>query len=456
MLRALVAALRRCRRSEGAAPSRPGAKASPPCFLAALTVLWLSGVAPAHSQASSAGSAGGPAAASVAADRSAPDARSSRSSAGQLHRLWLLAQAHLREDAPRAALPYLDMLVTAAPGEVRFRLELAYALFLIGSDERARFHFEQALGGEVSERERAVVRSLLDRIGRRKSWDARFHFAVVPETNPFRRTAAETISIGEFDFRLSPEARAQSGTGLVLGGAFAWTPDVSRDVKARFSFSARAETYEESSFNELALRVEAGLIALRDGGRTIGGGASFQQRRLGHDVLYKGPGLYLTYEQPLAPQTRLAFRTEFADLSYPDLPGRDGSRATGFLRISHALSPQLAVHASLFGERIEAVRESESGTLHGVTLGAHRTFEGGLMASLELSRSWSERDGASPLFVRTRQDDLWGVTARLLNRNFTLGGFAPTLEVGYERQHSNVALYEYETWRSSLSLSRQF
>ena len=58
----------------------------------------------------------------------------------ELRRLWALSMAHIRQGRPRAALPWLDRLVSLAPDAVNYRLELANALEAAGQAERARYH----------------------------------------------------------------------------------------------------------------------------------------------------------------------------------------------------------------------------------------------------------------------------------------------------------------------------
>lgn len=368
---------------------------------------------------------------------------------------WMLAQGHLRRGSPQAALPYLERLVTELPGEARLRLELAYALFLLKEDDRARYHFEQAVGGDLSARERATAEAILSRIDRRKTWESRLHFAVVPQTNPSRQTNTETIAIGGYEFRLRPEARAQPGIGFQAGGSLVWTPKLSRDARARLSFVGFSETYEESSFNDVVLRFEAGLLKLQDGGG-VGGGFLLEHRRLADTTFYRGPGVYLTYDKRLAPKTRFGLRAEFKSLRYPSLSHRDGSSASIHLRLSQALNSRLALEGAAFGRRIEAKYDFNSLTEGRVSLSSHYAFESGLLASLEVFLSQSSRRGELPLFGKERADKLWGASIRLRSRNLTIGGFAPTLGLTYERQQSTIDLYDYKAIGASFSLSREF
>ena len=67
-----------------------------------------------------------------------------------------------------------------------------------------------------------------------------------------------------------------------------------------------------------------------------------------------------------------------------------------------------------------------------------------------------ERDGITPLFGLTREDTTRSGTIRIMNRNWSLSGFAPVLELGFEQRKSNIAIYSYDNQRVSLGLTRRF
>ena len=371
-------------------------------------------------------------------------------------KLWVLAQKHLRDGSPRAALPYLEKMVTDLPGEAWLRLELAYALFRTGDDHRARYHFEQALGGDITEKEKAAAERVLSQIEKRRSWQASFQFAVVPETNPLLRPKGDTITIGGLDFRLDRDSQASPGTGLEVGGGLTWTPSLGGNVKARLSFAAFSKLYSESQFNEIVLRTASGLLRSSGRGGSIGGGFLLEQRRLADKALHQGPGVYLSYDQRLTPRTKLSFHAEYKSLDYSTAPHRDGSSASTNLRLSHAMTSQLAMRGSIFARRVEAESDFDRFTELGLSLGAYYSFENGIIADFQLFRGVSDRDGTSPLFRVVRSDDSWGADVRVRSRNLTLGKFVPTFGLSYERQRSTVGLYDYETMGASVGLSRDF
>lgn len=371
-------------------------------------------------------------------------------------RLWLLAQAHARANEPRAALPHLERLVSAFPADAGLRLALAQTLFAIGDDTRARFHFEQLLGADDAEEARTAAEEFLGRIEARKSWEFDFRLAVAPESNPLRKTAVETVNIGGIDFVLSSEARADPATALLLGAGAIWTPGVTRDFKARLTLSGEARLFEDRSLDDVSLRGEAGLLTFRDGGLQLGGGLAFQSRAAGGDTFSEGPGAFATLERRLAERARIAFRLAFDDLSYPDLPNRDGLRRSAALRLRYLPSARLALDAALFQKRTWAQADFESAWSHGLSAGGTYAWTGGLLTSFSASLSRDVHDAASPLFAEPRAQRLTSVTLGLRHRNLTLGRFVPTFEIGFDRQTANISLYAFDNARASFGLSRAF
>lgn len=151
----------------------------------------------------------------------------------ELRRLWALSMAHVRQGRPRAAQPFLDRLVSLAPDAVTYRLELANALEAAGQPERARYHYALARGAALPPPLATEVTRRIDRIDRARVWEGNFRFAIVPESNPAKRTASDTILIGDLPFKLKDGSRAQPARGIELGLGLAALPQLGPDLRLR-------------------------------------------------------------------------------------------------------------------------------------------------------------------------------------------------------------------------------
>lgn len=280
--------------------------------------------------------------------------------------------------------------------------------------------------------------------------------AIAPETNPQRRTSAETIDMLGLPFVLDDRARERAATALRLSLGHIWAPPLSGRARLRFAALGDARLFRDSTLNEITLRTEAGLEFARGTDGLVGGGVLVQGRWLGGSLWSRAPGVYLTWQERLGQTTVVETRAEALWLSHPDAPGLDGRRATLNLGIRHRAGPRLTLSGTAMLARQQAVAASEGWRAAGVTLGADHAFGNGLTLGLSVGRSRQRHDGPSPLFGRVRADDLTTVGLRLSHRDIRIAGQVPVLELTHERQSSTIALHDYRTTRVSIGFVQRF
>ncbi len=392
----------------------------------------------------------------TAAARQTAEGLSSADGDAEIQRLWLLALSHMREDAPRAALPHLERLVTLAPDTARFRLELARALYLIEDNERAYHHFQFALGGSLSLSEIATVHEYLHAMERRKPWQGHARVAVVSQSNPWHRSGEDFVDIG--GKLLLPVPEVESATGLEIGLGATHLPRLSRDLHARLHLMATGQIFEKSDLNRWHLRGEMGLLSLGDHGRQIGGGVSLQAAYGASGRIMHGVGIYASFQQRFGDRTRLAMRMTADQLSYRGLPQLGGPRITTAMELSRIVSPQLRLQGGvqLAHHHTEAAFHRRS--TGAVSLGGEYALRGGMIAGLEARYTHIRVAEANPLQLQygPERSNRMGITARLMHRDYTMRGFAPVLIMGYERQSSNVPRQSFDNLRVSLGATRNF
>lgn len=371
--------------------------------------------------------------------------------------LWESALQDIRQGAPRAALPRLERLVSAAPGETRYRLELARTLFLIGVDERARYHFGLALGDPtLSPAEVAVVERYLDRIAARSAWSGRFSFAIVPESNPGQRTRAQTVTIGGLPFRINPEGRAQSGTGVEFGGHLQWTPRLAQDVRGRLQVSAWQELYETADFNDLMLRGAAGVDLLGDRGRELGLAVTYQRRWVADQPFSHGPGLEVSFARRFGQANRGWVRANVTDLRHDNLARRDGLRLYGAAGAIRAVTQRFVANASVFASASEAQADFERYRELGAGLGGRYAVRGGAVLGLQGWAAQRRYEAPFPFLTDARDETRWGVTVTATHRDASWNNFAPEVRLTYETRNSNIPLYDYSNTSLSIGVTRAF
>ena len=220
------------------------------------------------------------------------------------------------------------------------RLELARACYAAGRDEKARYHFGSALADELPSSVEAAVEGFLRRIDARRRWSISFSAAILPETNPARRTKREIVSIGGAPFRLNPDARASSGVGGFVSAGFSFSPTVAEDLRAVLAISTAAKVYRQ--WNDVTVSGEAGAARLFDGG-SAAGGLRFGHRRVGGDSHYRSIGPWTRTALRLSKSARLDLPLNVEYRRHDTHDGHDGWRVTSVPRLLYALDGRTEV-----------------------------------------------------------------------------------------------------------------
>ena len=376
---------------------------------------------------------------------------------GAERRLWAiatLARAEGRADLARAAL---ERLVTLRPDVARFRLELAAALQAAGEAPRARFHYEAALGGPLAAPERRAAEQALVALAQEKRWQGSLSFDLQPASNPGRRTSATTILIDGLPVTVAGSSRAQAALGAGIGAHLAFAPVLGPGWQGRASLDLDAIGYDRAAVpSDVTLTPGLALIRRAAGGLRWEVGASVAQRWIDGQVYSRGPGLSLALSAPVGARDTLALAVTAQDLTYPGAPLSDGVRSRAMLRWSHALDPRFALRAGLALERSDAQVPSLAYRAGEVSFGASYALAGGLSLGADLTLRHARYDGVSTLFGRRRTDDRQSLALTAQHRAVTVAGFAPVLQLTWERQGSTLPVAAYRNLSLGLGLSRRF
>ncbi len=392
----------------------------------------------------------------TAGARAAVDAVVITTPAEEAEALWILALSHMREDAPRAALPHLERLVTLAPDVPRFRLELARALFLVEQDDRARFHFESALAGALALPEIEAVNHYLDAIEKRKSWQGHVSVALVPQSNPTRASSEAQVLVG--NALPVPLAQARKDMGLDVGLGVTWLPRLSDDWRARLHVMGTASLYRDDTLNRFQIVTELGVLHLGDQGTQLGAGIALQAAYGDSGRIMQGVGVYATAQARFDAQTQAQLRVSVDRLSYPGVPQMDGLRYGAQVQVQHILSPQLRLDGGVTLSRHAAAAAFNRRDDIRLRAGLTYAHPGGVTTGLSATLGQAQFGAPNPLLPQygAARDTHLGVSATFLHRDLTIRGFAPVLEIGAERQSSTIPMRAYTNLRASIGASRNF
>lgn len=369
---------------------------------------------------------------------------------------WLTALSYMRSNAPRAALPHLERLVTLSPETARFRLELARALYLTENDSRAYFHFERALGGNLSLAEIATVNEYLRAMEQRKPWLGHARVAVVRQSNPWYRSGEEFVDIGgKLQLPLPPVERS---AGVELGLGFTYLPAIQPDLYGRVHLFATGQVFEESELNRWHLRGEFGLLSMGDYSQQLSGGLTLQGAYGREGRIMHGVGIHGVFQRRYANRLHLGFRINADSLQYKGIPTLDGLRVTSEVEGAYLYSPRLRLHAGLSIAHAQTEAAYHRRTTGSVNFGGQFAFSGGTIGGLDAKLSHSRVSEANPLQLqygpeRSNKVDL---TAQLMHRKLTIRDFAPVLVLGYTYQRSNVPTQGFSNFKLTLGATRNF
>lgn len=358
------------------------------------------------------------------------------------------------KDYPTAVRDFRRILVHE-PAAARVRLELARAFFLAKDYDNAERQFRLALAGDLPATARVNVAHYLYAIRQARSWSYNFSIAAAPDTDVNAGPTIQTIDIFGLPFRLSSQARAQSGVGLAVTGGGEWDPRLSPDWRLRLGGEAQSDDYRQGAFDDTTLSGFAGAQWV-SGRWDVSPLATYYRRWYGGAVYNQGAGGALQATYYATPRLALSAALGGQYVAYDQITAQSGPAASANLGAAYTLSPTSFLTGQVAVARQWAGFAGYANTAVQLQLGYNRDLRGGMTFSL--APSWVRIGYDAPLvgFGATRVDNQWSVSATLLDRRIDLAGFTPRLAYTYTRNLSTVPLFSYVRNRIELGLTRAF
>ena len=368
---------------------------------------------------------------------------------------WARALDQLRSGDTAAALPQLERLVSANPGNRIYRFELARALSRLNRNARARYHLDQVRGASLSPRERDLVERLDATLAGRRSWSGYFSFRLRPETNGSRQTQDPVVVIGGRPFSISDTAVGKSTVSTVIRTGFRYAPAGATRIGAQVAMDAYVKHNDDRSLRDYQLAARPGVsIALNPRGR-VTGGLLLGTRRAGNRPYSETFGLYFNHTRKLGAAGRVHLGGELSRTFRRD-DTADIDRHLLFASYTRAIGGTTRVTLSGFAETNDSAQQEVAGLRSGIAFSGLHAFEGGLVAGVTLRGETADRRGVSRVFGRRRSDRTLAAELSLLHRNIRVGAFAPEIRVGIERNRSNIPLADYTNRTLSLGFRLSF
>ena len=373
----------------------------------------------------------------------------------RIERLFLLGLIDARLGLPRRAAQRFEAILTERPELTRVRLELARVYHALGRDEKARFHFEASLADRLPSSVETAVEGFLDSIDARRRWSLSLSTAVVPESNPVKRTDRKRVRIGGVPFDLNPDARESSGVGYLVTTGASFSPMITDDLRSVFVASSAAKLYKQPDWNDVSVHGEVGLARLFDKG-TVSGGLRLGRRWLATDPYSHEIGPWMRGRLRLSPETRLEVNVSAVNRNHHRQEAQDGWRFR--LKPAWTYTPRAptSIETSLELELADTHESHHASRTAGLGLTVSHAFRGGLSISPSVSAQIRRHAGPDPLFQERRHDRQFRIAVNILHRALQYQGFAPYAGYSVEWNRSNIPLHTYRNHGAVFGVSRRF
>lgn len=359
-----------------------------------------------------------------------------------------------RKDLPRAEAMFRKIL-RGDPSLVRVRLELARTLFLAKKDEEADYHFRLAIAERPGD---AVVSSITryrEAIRARRAWRFNVNLGIAPDSNFNSATNTDRVEILGLPFELSPDAKARSGTGVIVGADASVRLWRNADVPAYFAAYGRMVRYPDHDFDDIYLGGEAGPEFRLSGGR-LRVSATGLQRWYGGKPLVTSIGGRLNFEKVVGGKLGLEASLAIRRNAYPGRDDVDGWDVEASLAANRALGRSALGFAFASVNRTMAHDPGQSSWQGRIGLGVLKEIGWGLRPQVSVEVARQVNDAPLVLFGGARRDWRFQASASLYKRDWNVAGFAPSVKVSWIRNNSSLPIYDQKRLRAEFGITKAF
>lgn len=362
----------------------------------------------------------------------------------------MLAELRRYREAAMAFRAVLD----EKPDAARVRLELANVLARMGDEPGARRELRQAGAVGLPPDVAATVQQFAVALRSSRRLGGSVEVALAPDSNVNRATNQRVLDTVIAPLTLSRDARAQSGLGVKLTGSGFARLAIAANLDLVPRVAAVANLYRAGRFDDISAQALLGLEWRRGLDRwspSIGAA----QRWYGGKPYAVSRTIGLNWLHPVGPRSQWLFGANASKVDYRTNDLQDGSLFSGSATYDRALNRRTGISTSLSATRQTARDPGYATWTLGVSSLVWRevgksTFVATLGASL------LDGDKALFLFPEKRSEWLIDLGTGVTLRQFAFRGFAPVLRVGYQRNFSTVALYDYSRVSGDIGLARAF
>lgn len=359
-----------------------------------------------------------------------------------------------RKDYPRAEAMFRRIL-EGDPSLVRVRLELARTLFLEKKDEEADYHFRLAIAARPEKGVVASITRYREAIRARRAWRFNLNLGIAPDTNINSATNTDRVEILGLPFELSPDSKARSGTGAIVGADASvrlWREAL---VPVYLAGYGRMVRYGDHDFDDIYVGGEAGPEFRVSGGR-LRVAATGLQRWYGGKSLLTSIGARLNYEKVINGKLGLEASLALRRNAYARRSDVDGWDLEASISANRPLGKSTLGYAFASIDRTVAHDPGQSSWQGRLGVGALKEIGWGLRPQISLEVARQVNDAPLVLFGGTRRDWRFQASASIYKRDWNVAGFAPSIRVSWTRNCSTLPIYDQKRLRAEFGIAKAF
>ena len=375
---------------------------------------------------------------------------------------FLLGLLDLQDKDYDSAITRFRRILVSEPNTVRVRLEMGRAYFLAGRYADAEQQFMYARAGKVPPAVLANIDRFLGAIRQLKTFTYGFSIAIAPDTNVNAGPATDAVTLCGLPFQLSPNAKANSGVGLVLDTNAEWAPRIGPSTGPRMKWRVggllHRVQYRETDFDDMTLGLYTGPhLTLKRWDLNLLGNVS---RRWYGDRGYTksyGPSADATYY--LTTRLGLGLAVNLNQTDYEQNAQQNGLGHS--VTLSSFYTPTTSSYmrgAVTFGRQDAALAGyAFDSRQYGLTY--VREFAGGITASISPAITHLAYD--APLAgvgdgLTPRRDWQYSAQVSVLYRRIDWEGLTPKLSYTYTKNDSNLGLYTFHRSHFEIGFTKSF
>jgi tetratricopeptide (TPR) repeat protein len=366
--------------------------------------------------------------------------------------LFISGMLASQEGDYKTAADEFRAMLTRDPNLIRPRLELALALQKAGDRQSAKYHYEQALAGNIPDEVRRTIYRQLGDI-RERLPSVRLSLDMVSDSNPKQATNSRVITIGGLPYTLNDSSKAKTEYGLALSADVHWP------LPADPTWYAHAYTeineYAQRDLDSIYGQVTVGkrlYFGQNNLSAEVGGHVSSYQDRKQYDGLQaRGTG-FMRISPKLGVTSVLGYKT----YNYERLPYLDGNMKS--VNVTGIYIPQATQRLELGAGFSRYLAQEDAYTYNQPSLSARfmQEWQGGWLTGARIQGLVAGYAAPDPFFGITRHEKEVRVELDVLNRKLKFLAFSPKLLLGYVQRDSNLELYSYQRWYGRVGLSTEF